>query len=73
MAKITIGVSLTASQYEEMYRGSKKHVIAHSSDGRRVRLPLLVFQKFITHEGLHGIFEVEFDEHNKLVNLEKRH
>ena len=73
MAKITVGVSLTASQYEEMYRGSKKHVIARSTDGRRVRLPLLSFQKFISHDGLHGIFDVEFDEHNKLINIEKRH
>lgn len=73
MAKITVGVNLSTKQYEEMYRGSKKYVVVNSLDGRTVRLPLLIFQKFISYDGLHGIFDVEFDENNKLINIEKRH
>lgn len=69
MAKIVVEVILSAFQYEAAYSGIAKHVMAKSLDGRTVRLPLLAFQRFVTHRGIHGVFEVEFDEQHKLINV----
>ncbi|RDL43152.1 DUF2835 domain-containing protein [Marinomonas piezotolerans] len=73
MAKIIIDVDLSAHQYKEMYRGTKKYLVAQSRDGRKVQLPLSVFQRFVTLKGVYGVFEIEFDENRKLVGIEKKH
>ncbi|TDO99005.1 DUF2835 domain-containing protein [Marinomonas balearica] len=71
MAIIVIDVNLSAFKYKEMYKGTVKNLVAHSRDGRKVQLPLIAFQKFVTHHGLFGSFEVEFDESKKLVGIKK--
>ena len=71
MAKVTIDVSLPAHKYKEMYQGSVKYLVAKSRDGRMIQLPLLSFQRFVTHKGVYGAFEVEFDENRKLININK--
>jgi hypothetical protein len=71
MAKIVIDVSLSAYKYKEMYRGTIKSLVAQSRDGRMVQLPLNIFQQFVTHQGIFGSFEVEFDDNRKLVGIQK--
>jgi len=69
MAKVVLNVALPAFKYEAMYAGSAKDLVASSLDGRKVQLPLSAFQRFVTHQGIHGVFEVEFDDTNKLVGV----
>lgn len=71
MAKIVLTVALPAFKYEAMYAGAAKNLVASSLDGRKVQLPLSAFQSFVTHQGIHGLFEVEFDDRNKLVGVTK--
>lgn len=67
MAKVVLNVALSAFKYEAMYTGLAKNLVASSLDGRKVQLPLSAFQRFVTHQGIHGLFEVEFDDKNKLI------
>ena len=69
MAKVVLNVVLPAFKYEAMYAGSAKSLVASSLDGRKVQLPLSAFQRFVTHQGIHGVFEVEFDDTNKLIGV----
>lgn len=69
MAKIVVEVILSASQYEAAYSGIAKNVVASSLDGRKVKLPLSAFQRFVSYRGVNGIFEVEFDDRHKLVGV----
>ncbi|MFT2109623.1 DUF2835 family protein [Marinomonas sp. 2405UD68-3] len=71
MAKIVLDVSVSAFKFKEMYRGTVKNLMAKSRDGRNVQLPLQVFKSFVTHQGLYGTYEVEFDDKNKLVGVKK--
>ena len=71
MAKIVLNVALPAFKYEAMYAGAAKNLVASSLDGRKVQLPLPAFQRFVTHQGIHGLFEVEFDDKNKLIAVTK--
>ena len=71
MAKLVLNVALPAIKYEAMYSGAAKKLVATSLDGRKVQLPLNAFQRFVTHQGIYGFFEVEFDEKNKLVGVTK--
>ncbi|MBD5771604.1 DUF2835 family protein [Marinomonas colpomeniae] len=69
MAKVVLSVALPAFKYEALYAGSAKNLVANSLDGRKVQLPLLAFQRFLTHQGINGVFEVEFDDMNKLIGV----
>ncbi|ETX09766.1 topoisomerase II [Marinomonas ushuaiensis DSM 15871] len=69
MAKVVLSVALPAFKYEAMYAGSAKNLVASSLDGRKVQLPLTAFQRFVTHQGINGVFEVEFDDMNKLIGV----
>ncbi|PYF83233.1 uncharacterized protein DUF2835 [Marinomonas alcarazii] len=71
MAKLVLNVALPAFKYEAMYAGSAKNLVANCLDGRKVQLPLSAFQRFVTHEGIYGFFEVEFDDRNKLIGVTK--
>jgi len=67
MAEVVLDVALSAFKYEAMYTGLVKNLVASSLDGRKIQLPLSAFQRFVTHQGIHGLFEVEFDDKNKLI------
>ncbi|MFQ3187404.1 DUF2835 family protein [Marinomonas primoryensis] len=69
MAKVVLNVALPAFKYEAMYAGLAKNLVASSLDGRKVQLPLSAFQRFVTHQGIYGVFEVEFDDMNKLIGV----
>jgi hypothetical protein len=69
MAKVVLNVALPAFKYEAMYAGAAKNLVASSLDGRKVQLPLVAFQRFVTHQGINGLFEVEFDDMNKLIGV----
>lgn len=71
MAKIVLSVALPAFKYEALYSGTAKNLVANSLDGRKVQLPLSAFKRFLTHEGINGVFEVEFDDSNKLIAVYK--
>ena len=69
MTKVVLNVALPAFKYEAMYAGSAKSLVASSLDGRKVQLPLSAFQRFVTRQGIYGVFEVEFDDTNKLIGV----
>ena len=53
------------------YHGRAQAVIVLAEDGRRVQLPARNFRNFITKNGIHGRFEVELDDNNRLTGMAK--
>ena len=68
---VVVDIHLTADEYLKWYRGDASSVVAYSRDGRRIRFPVSSLHPYITHEGVRGSFAVHFNEHNKLVKVEK--
>lgn len=71
MAAVILDINLSAFKYKQMYQGTAKYLVAQSRDGRQVQLPLSIFKSFVTHQGVFGSFEVEFDENRKLIGVRK--
>jgi len=42
-----------------------------SEDGRSLKFPAALLQKFVTHGGVRGRFEISFNEQNKLVGMRR--
>ncbi|MFV2060015.1 MAG: DUF2835 family protein [Gammaproteobacteria bacterium] len=65
-----INLHINKTQLEKYYTGIKT-VTAKSIDGRRVQFPVNILHNFITHEGVHGVFLLEYDEQFKFKNISK--
>lgn len=71
MQKMRFSVSITAEQYQLYYQGSAKFVRVQTEDGRSLKFPASELQKFVTHDGIEGRFEIVFNDQHKLVSLNR--
>ena len=71
MRKMRFSLRLSAEEYQRYYQGSAKAVIVTAEDGRTLRFPANALQKFITHAGISGHFEILFDENNKMSGINR--
>ncbi|MCF7764758.1 MAG: DUF2835 domain-containing protein [Verrucomicrobia bacterium] len=71
MASIVIDLDISAAQYLDWYKGIARNVVAMSRGGLRVQFPANVLQRFVTPDGVQGVFRLTFDEGNKFVSIEK--
>ncbi|WP_448682020.1 DUF2835 domain-containing protein [Pseudomonas nicosulfuronedens] len=71
MACVVLDISLPADRLQALYRGHANRVEVTSRDGRRVNLPAHHLRPFVTHSGVHGSFELEFDDSGRLLALRR--
>lgn len=68
---ILFRLSISPEDYLAYYQGAARDVVALAEDGRRLRFPASALQRFIGHEGIHGLFELQFDADRKFRGLRK--
>lgn len=69
--KVVVNLAISAEQYLAYYRGTVKEVVARCSDGRNIRFPCTILKPFVTHNGIHGRFEISFDQNNKFKEIRR--
>ncbi len=69
-SSIRFRLAISAEEYLAYYRGSAQVVVARSDDGRVVRFPASAIREFVTRDGIFGLFEITFDENNKLIGIQ---
>lgn len=69
--RIRFRLAISADDYLAYYQGVARAVIVQAEDGRRVRFPAGALQPFVSHQGVHGLFELCFDAQNKLTGLRR--
>ena len=71
MKKMRFSMSLSAQQYLAYYQGAAKFIWVETEDGRSLKFPASELQKFVTHDGIQGRFEIVFNDQHKLVSLQR--
>lgn len=71
MQRMTFSLHLTPDQYQRYYQGSAKAVVVTAIDGRTLKFPASAIQQFVTHEGIQGTFEIQFDDNNKMIGISR--
>lgn len=66
---IAFRLHVSADQYKSYYQGQVQMIQVRSNDGRQVRFPASAMRQFVTTDGIHGDFELKFDENNKLIEV----
>jgi hypothetical protein len=69
--EIVFELNISQDEYLRYYQGAVRHVIARGRDGRTVQFPAGLLRRFLVHDGIHGEFRLRFDDHNRLVDLER--
>lgn len=68
---VLIRLAIPAEEYQRLYMGAVRDVLAHSEDGRRIRFPAMILRPYVTHSGVYGVFKILFDDNNRFQGIEK--
>ncbi len=71
MQRMRFSLNISADRYLSYYQGAAKSVWVETEDGRSLKFPASELQRFVSHDGIHGRFEIIFDGQNKLVSLKR--
>ena len=71
MREVRFTLHLGTDELLRYYRGTARAVIAVTDDGQRIQFPAESLRPFVTPEGVHGRFALEFDERAKLKGLRR--
>ncbi|UCJ15063.1 DUF2835 domain-containing protein [Pseudomonas sp. MM211] len=71
MPSLVLDISLSAERLRVLYQGRANRIQALSRDGRRVSIPAHHFRPFLTHEGIYGSFELQFNVEGELLSLRR--
>lgn len=66
---IRFRLAISAEKYLAFYQGSAQDILALSEDNKSLRFPAGAIREFLTHDGIYGSFEIQFDENNKLIGV----
>jgi hypothetical protein len=71
MNEVRFSLNISPQRYLSYYQGVARLVVVNARDGRRIQFPAEHLRPFVTHEGIHGEFALQFDEYNKFVGLKQ--
>ncbi|MGH1469916.1 MAG: DUF2835 domain-containing protein [Cellvibrionaceae bacterium] len=69
--ELVVDLTISSDEFERLYAGQVKTVLATSRDGRRVRFPANILVPFVEREGIRGSFAIAFDIENKFQQIRR--
>ena len=69
--RVRFDLNIPAEQILAYYQGIAKKVSVQAHDGRRIEFPAERLRPFLNHNGIQGVFELEFDERHRFVALHR--
>jgi len=70
--KYIVPLNIEATAYQKMYRGVAQQVIAYDVEGRTIRFPAASLRPFVTREGIQGVFVIQVDKNNRLIDIQRQ-
>lgn len=71
MPTLRFSLNISAPEFQRYYSGAASAVLTVADDGQQLQFPAVELRRFVSHAGVHGRFEIEFDDRNKLQRLTK--
>ena len=69
--KLTFRLHVERDEAMRYYRGEAHAVRVMADSGQIIQFPALHIRRFINQQGIHGRFQIIFDDQNKLKSIEK--
>lgn len=71
LQRVVLPIRLSVDEYLKYYRGSARNVYARDLQGRTVQFPANLLQRFVTANGVDGLFEITITAAGKLVDIQQ--
>ena len=71
MPGIRFHLNIPAETYRHYYQGQANEVQVQTLDGQNLRFPAAILRPYLSHAGVSGLFELEFDENQHFVSLQR--
>ena len=71
MNELRFYLDISPERYLSYYQGAASKVSVLSLEGKRVEFPAERLRPFVTREGIHGLFALQFDDNNKFIALKR--
>ena len=69
--EVRFRLHIPADVYLSYYQGQARHVLVTTHEGLKVRFSAALLRPYVTREGVKGEFRLRYDEHRRLVGLDK--
>ena len=69
--RVRFNMNIPAEQILAYYQGAARQVSVQALDGRRIEFPAEKLRPFLNHNGVYGVFELEFDDNHRFVALHR--
>ncbi|MDH5301118.1 MAG: DUF2835 domain-containing protein [Gammaproteobacteria bacterium] len=70
-SKVYFSLNISHQDYLAHYQGAIQWVIVRAHDGRKVQFPASLLRQFVGHDGVHGAFEIQFDDNFKFQSMRR--
>lgn len=70
MSRVQVDIALSSDELQLAYQGISQ-VSCVARDGRRIQFPVKILWPYITHVGVYGSFEIEFDGRRKFKEIRR--
>ena len=68
---VRFNLSLSSEQFLLVYQGIAKNITTRTDDGQVIKFPAQHIKPFLTHDGIHGYFEMEFSPEHKFIGIKR--
>ena len=68
---IRFQLAISSENFLAYYQGVARDIVVLSEDNRTLKFPASAIRSFLRHEGIFGVFEIHFDENNKLIAIKQ--
>ena len=66
-----VDLSISADEYLAYYQQRARNISVRDLNNKLIVFPANQIQKFLTHSGIHGRFELVCDDNNRFVRMTK--
>lgn len=70
-SELIFSLNIGRAQAMRYYQGTAHAVVVRAENGQTLRFPASYIRRFIEQDGIQGRFVIRFDEHHKLVDLQR--
>ena len=69
--RLHVVLNISVHELIQYYEGTVDSVVAITTDGRSIKFPANILRSVVQNNGIHGTFELVFNEHFKFVSISR--
>lgn len=69
--RVRFNLSVPSETFLRVYQGVTKSITVRADNGQVIQFPAQHLKPFLTHAGIHGVFEMTFSAEHKFMSIKQ--